>query len=170
MLDKLGALGLNIPLFVAQIINFLLLLGLLYLFAYKPILRMFDERSRRIKESMDMTESVKEQAANAEEAARKRLEEAGREGQEVIARAIKTGEEIKQKAEQDAKPEADALVKRARQDIQRERDEAITELRKEFTDLTIDAAEKIIEKELDKEAHRELIDKVLEESEILKKS
>jgi F-type H+-transporting ATPase subunit b len=170
MLDKLGALGLNIPLFVAQVINFLLLLLLLYLFAYKPILRMFDERSRRIKESMDMTESVREQAANAEEAARKRIEEASHEGQEMIARAIKTGEDIKQKAEQDARPEAEALVERARQDIQRERDEAIAELRKEFTDLTISAAEKIIEKELDKEAHRELIDKVLEESEILKKN
>ena len=161
-------LGINLQLLIAQIINFLLLLGLLYLFAYKPILRMFDERANRIKESMDMTESVKEQAANAEEEAKKRIEEAGKEGQGVIARAIKTGEEIKQKAEQDAKPEAEALVARARNEIQQERDEAITELRKEFTDLTISAAEKIIEQELDKEAHRKLIDKVIEESDILK--
>ncbi|UCD10332.1 MAG: F0F1 ATP synthase subunit B [Dehalococcoidales bacterium] len=164
----LEGLGINLQLLIAQIINFLLLLGLLYLFAYKPILRMFDERANRIKESMDMTESVKEQAANAEEEARKRIEEAGREGQEVIARAIKTGEEIKQKAEQDAKPEAEALVAKARNEIQQERDEAIAELRKEFTDLTISAAEKVIEQQLDKEAHRKLIDKVLEESDILK--
>ncbi len=161
-------LGINLQLLIAQIINFLLLLGLLYMFAYKPILRMFDERARRIKESMDMTESVKQQAANAEEDARKRIEEAGKEGQEVIARAIKTGEEIKQKAELDAKPEAEALITRARNEIQQERDEAIAELRKEFTDLTISAAEKVIEQELDKEAHRNLIDKVLEESDILR--
>ena len=161
-------LGINLQLLIAQIINFLLLLGLLYMFAYKPILKMFDERANRIKESMDMTESVKQQAANAEEDARKRIEEAGKEGQEVIARAIKTGEEIKQKAEQDAKPEAEALIARARNEIQQERDEAITELRKEFTDLTISAAEKVIEQELDKEAHRQLIDKVLEESDILR--
>jgi F-type H+-transporting ATPase subunit b len=164
----LEGLGINLQLLIAQIINFLLLLGLLYLFAYKPILRMFDERASRIKESMDMTESVKEQAANAEEESRKRIEEAGKEGQEVIARAIKTGEEIKQKAEQDAKPEAEALIARARNEIQQERDEAITELRKEFTDLTISAAEKVIEQELDKESHRKLIDKVLEESDILR--
>jgi len=164
----LEGLGINLQLLIAQIINFLLLLGLLYMFAYKPILRMFDERARRIKESMDMTESVKQQAANAEEDARKRIEEAGKEGQEVIARAIKTGEEIKQKAELDAKPEAEALITRARNEIQQERDEAIAELRKEFTDLTISAAEKVIEQELDKEAHRNLIDKVLEESDILR--
>jgi F-type H+-transporting ATPase subunit b len=115
-----------------------------------------------------MTESVKQQAASAEDEARKRIEEASKEGQEVIARAIKTGEEIKQKAEQDAKPEAEALVARARNEIQQERDEAITELRKEFTDLTISVAEKVIEQELDKEAHRKLIDKVLEESDVLK--
>ncbi len=163
-------LGINVQLLVAQIINFLLLLGLLYLFAYKPILKMFDERANRIKESMDMTESVKHQAANAEEEAKKRIEEASREGQEVIARAIKTGEEIRQKAEEDAKPEAEALISKARQEIQQERDEAIIELRKEFTDLTISAAEKVIEQELDKEAHRKLIDKILDESETLKKS
>jgi len=165
----LEGLGINVQLLVAQIINFLILLGLLYLFAYKPILKMFDERANRIKESMDMTESIKEKAASAEEDAKKRLEEAGREGQEVIARAIKTGEEIKQKAEKDAKPEAEALVSRARQEIQQERDEAVAELRKEFTDLTISAAEKVIEKELDKEEHRKLIDKVLDESETLRK-
>ena len=71
---------------------------------------------------------------------------------------------------QEAKPEAEALIVKARLEIQRERDEVIEELRKEFTDLTIVAAEKVIERELDKEAHRQLIDKVLEESEIIKKS
>ena len=87
-------LGINLQLLLAQIINFLILLGLLYLFAYKPILRMFDERSNRIKESMEQTESIKEQAAHAEEETRKQIEAASKEGQEVIARAVKTGEEM----------------------------------------------------------------------------
>ena len=163
-------LGINLPTLLAQIINFLILLGLLYLVAYKPIMRMFDERSRKIKESMEQTESIKEQAARAEEAAKKRIETAAKEGQEVIARAVRTGEEIRQKAQQEAKPEAEALIAKARVEIQRERNEAVAEMRKELADLTILAAEKVIEKELDKEAHRQLIDKVLEESKTLKKS
>jgi F-type H+-transporting ATPase subunit b len=166
-LDKLG---INLPTLLAQIINFLILLGLLYLVAYKPIMRMFDERSRKIKESMEQTESIKEQAGRADEEAKKRIETAAKEGQEVIARAVRTGEEIRQKAQQEAKPEAEALIAKAQAEIQRERNEAITEMRKELADLTILAAEKVIEKELDKEAHRQLIDKVLEESETLKKS
>ncbi|MBA7683868.1 hypothetical protein ES703_92254 [subsurface metagenome] len=54
-------------------------------------------------------------------------------------------------------------------EIRRERDGAIDELRKEFADLTIMAAEKVIEKSLDKPTHRQLIDKVLEQSTTLKK-
>ncbi len=168
-MEGFEGLGLNLELLIAQIINFLILLGLLYLFAYKPILRMFDERSNRIKESMEQTETIKMQAANAEEEAKKRIEAASKEGQEVLARAVKTGEEIKKKAEQDARPEAEALIAKARLEIDREREEVIDELRKEMTDLTILAAEKVIERSLDKEAHKELIDKVLEESENLKK-
>jgi F-type H+-transporting ATPase subunit b len=166
----LEGLGINLPTLLAQIINFLILLGLLYLVAYKPIMRMFDERSRKIKESMEQTEAIKEQAAHAEEEAKKRIETAAKEGQEVVARAVRTGEEIRQKAQQEAKPEAEALIAKARTEIQRERNEAVTEMRKELADLTILAAEKVIEKELDKEAHRQLIDKVLEESKTLKKS
>lgn len=161
-------LGINAQLLVAQIINFFILLGLLYLFAYKPILRMLDERSRRIKESMELTDTIRQQAESADSEAKKRIEEANLEGQEVIARAIKSGEEIKQKAEQDAGPEVEAIITRARRNIQQERDEAMEELRKEFSDLTIAAAEKVIEQELNKETHRKLIDRVLEESDILK--
>ncbi len=162
-------LGINLPALIAQIVNFLILFGLLYLVAYKPIMRMLDERSRKIKESMEQTEFIKEQAARAEEEFERRIEAAAKEGQEVVARAARTGEELRQKAQQQAKQEGEALINRARAEIQRERDGAIGELRKEFADLTIMAAEKVIDRSLDKKAHRQIIDKVLEESTSLKK-
>ncbi len=165
----LAGLGINLPTLLAQIINFAILLGLLYLVAYKPIMRMFDERSRKIRESMEQTEFIKEQAAHAEEEAEKRIGEAAREGQEVVARAVRTGEEVGREAQQEARQEAESLIARARIEIQRERDDAIDELRKEFADLTILAASKVIDRSLDKEAHRQLIDKVLKESTTLKK-
>jgi len=165
----LAALGINLPVLVAQIVNVVILLGLLYLVAYKPIMRMLDERSRRIKESMEQAETIKEQAARAEEEVKKQLEAAARRGQERIAQAVQIGEDVKQKAQQEARQEAETLINRARTEIQRERDEAIGELRKEVADLTILAAEKVIDRSLDKETHRDLIDKVLEESTALKK-
>jgi len=162
-------LGISLPTLLAQIINFVILLVLMYLVAYRPIMRMFDERSRKIKESMEQTEFIKEQAAGAEEEAEKRIEAASRDGQELVARAVRTGEEVRQQAQQEAKQDAESLINRARTEIQRERDEAIDELRKEFADLTIMAAEKVIDRSLDKEAHRQLIDKVLKESTTLRK-
>ena len=162
-------LGINLPTLVAQIINFVILFGLLYLVAYKPLMRMLDERSKKVKESMEQTEYIKEQAARAEEEVKKQLGAAAKEGQEVIARAMRTGEEVRQEAQQQAKQEAESLITRARVEIQRERDGAIDELRKEFADLTILAAGKVIDRSLDKETHRQLIDKVLEESTTLKK-
>ncbi len=162
-------LGISLPTLLAQIINFTILLVLMYLVAYRPIMRMFDERSRKIKESVEQTEFIRERAARAEEEAEKRIEAAGKEGQELVTQAVQSGEEIKQQAQQDAQKGAESLVARARTEIQRERDEAIDELRKEFADLTIMAAEKVIDRSLDKKAHRQLIDKVLRESTTLKK-
>ena len=165
----LASLGINMPTLLAQVINFVILFGLLYLVAYKPIMRMLDERSRKVKESMEQTEFIKEKAAHAEEEAEKRIEAASREGQELVTRAVRTGEEMRQQAQQEARQDAEALIARARTAIQREQDDAIGELRKEFADLTILAAEKVIDRSLDKEAHRQIIDKVLEESTTPKK-
>jgi len=162
-------LGINLPTLLAQIINFAILLGLLYLVAYKPIMRMLDERSRKIKGSMEQTELIKQQAERAGEEVKEQIEAAGKEGMKIVAQAMRTGEEVRQKAKQDARKDAETLIGRARVEIQRERDGAIDELRKEFADLTILAAEKVIDKSLDKQTHRRLIDKVLEESTTLKK-
>ena len=165
----IGSLGINGSTLIAQLINVIILFGLLYLVAYKPIMRMLDERSNKIKESMENTEYIKQQAERAEKEASKRIEEAAKEGQEAIARAMRTGEEVRQEAQQKAKVEAEALIARARSEIQRERDEAIEQLREGFADITIDAAGKVIDRTLDKKAHRDIIDKVLKESTTLKK-
>ncbi len=165
----ISELGINLPTLLTQVVTFVILLVVLRFVAYKPIMRMMDERSKRVKESMEQAEAVKEQSARAEDELKKQLEEASREGQDRIARAVKAGEEVKQKAQEDAKKEAETLLNRARSEIQRERDDAIGEVRREFADLTVLAAGKVIEKSLDKEEHRELIEKVLEESSTGKK-
>jgi len=166
----ISELGINWGVLITQIVTFVILLVLLRFVAYKPLIRMMDERSKRVKDSLEQAEAVKAQSAKTEEELKKQLAQASREGQERIERAIKAGEDIKQKAQEDAKKEADGLIVRAKAEIQRERDEAIDGVRREFADLTVLAAGKVIEKSLDKKEHRELIDKVLEESTNLKKN
>jgi F-type H+-transporting ATPase subunit b len=167
--EALGDLGINLPGLIGQIISFVILLALLYMIGYKPIMRMMDERQRRIKEGMEKAEYADRRAAEAEQEFQKRVEEARKEGQALIAQASEMGERLKEEARQKAHEEAEALIARARSEIRMERDQAIEQLRREFADLTILAAEKVIKESLDKERHRKLIEEVLKESTTLKK-
>jgi F-type H+-transporting ATPase subunit b len=164
MLEGLKKLGFDAPTLIAQIINFTILFVLLYLLAFRPVTRWLDKRAAKIKESLDQSERIKAQAAQAEEEFKKRIEEASKAGQDVINRATRTADEVRRQGQQRALEEAQALLTRARNEIQRERDEALGSLRREFADLTIAAAEKVIERSLDKQAHRDIIDKVLAEA------
>jgi F-type H+-transporting ATPase subunit b len=162
-------LGISLPSLIFQAVSFILLFALLSLVAYKPLLKMLDERSRRVKESLEQAEILKEKSTHAEEEVKKQLQVASQQGMEMVAQATKTSEEIRAKAQELAKQDTETLITRARQAIQVERDEAIGELRKEFADITVMAAGKVIGETLDKESHKKLIDKVLQESQTLKK-
>ena len=168
MAEGLASLGVNVSTLVAQVVNFCVLLLLLYLVAYKPIMRMFDERSKKVRESVEQAEHIKEQVAKADEEVAKRMEEASKEGQKIIKQAMEAGEEVRAKVQQEAKEEARTLITEAQVEIKYERDEAVKELRKQVADLTIMAAKKVIDRSLDKKTHRQLIDKVLEESNTVK--
>jgi F-type H+-transporting ATPase subunit b len=154
---------------ISQLVSFIILFVLLSVFAYRPLLRMLDQRSQKIKESLEQAEAVRQQSSHAEEEIKKQVQEASRQGQEIIGRATQTGEEIRKKAQEAAKADAEMLIQRARQEIKAERDEAIDELRGEFADLTVQAAGKVIGQSLNKETHKGLIDRVLEESKVLRK-
>ena len=156
-------IGISLSGLVAQLVNFFILFGILFLVLYKPVMRMLKERSDRIKEGMEQAEQVKERMAETEQQVKKQLEAARKEGQNILAQAGQIGEQLKEAARQEARQEAEAIVVRARVEIERERDAAIDELRRQFSDLAIMAAERVINETLDKEKHRQLIDKVLEQ-------
>ncbi len=160
-------LGIELSSLIAQIFGFGLLLLLLRMFAYKPVIKMLDQRSAKIAESMGQTDNIKKQADLAEKETARLISEASKDGQKIIEQAALIGEETKQKAKLEAKIEADRIIAKAKLEIQSERDDAIGELRSAFADLTVMAAGKVIDRSLDKEQHRQLIDKVLEESKVL---
>jgi F-type H+-transporting ATPase subunit b len=163
-------LGINPPVLISQLVSFIVLFAALTFLAYKPILKLLDERSKKIKESLEQAEALKAQSTSAEESVKKQLQLASQQGQEIVARASQVGEEVRKNAQEQAKQDADALIVRARQEIKTERDEAIDELRSQLADLTVLAAGKVIGEKLDKESHKKLIDKVLQDSQVLQKS
>ncbi len=160
----MAELGLNLPVLVAQLVNFFLLLVLLRIFLYKPILEMLDRRKQRIQEGEQAAEQSKEQASQAETDVAKQIQEARQQSQALVAQAQEASNRIQEDARNQARQEAETLLERARNEIQLERDQAVAVLRSEFADLTVSAAEKVIGQSLDRQAHQRLIDEVLAES------
>ncbi|PKB67451.1 MAG: ATP synthase F0 subunit B [SAR202 cluster bacterium Io17-Chloro-G4] len=158
-------LGINGPSLIAYLINFVLLLGILTLFAYKPLLRVLDQRSERIRESLEAADRAREEAAGSQQVIEDQLNEARREGQRLLEQAREAAARFQEEQMDQARRDAETFVERARSDIQRERDAAVQEVRANFGDLAITAAERVIRRSLDRQAHEELISQVLEEGE-----
>ena len=157
----IGALGLNIPSLIAQLINFTILF-LVLSWAFKRFLfPLLDERRKRIQEGLDASEEAKRRLSETEKEAAGELDKARQEGQTLIAQAQQMSSRIQEEARQQARADAETLLERARSEIQLERDAAIADLRKEFAGLTITAAERVIKKSLDPAAHHDLIEEVL---------
>jgi F-type H+-transporting ATPase subunit b len=162
-------LGVHLPSLLIYLVNFLLVLGLLFLFAYKPILRLMDQRAERIRESLEASERAREEAASSQHAVEEQLVEARREGQRIMDLAREAAERFRSEEMDRARGEAETFVARAQSDIQRERDAAIEEVRANFSDLAITAAERVVRRSLDRQAHDDLISQVLEEGESLRR-
>ena len=162
-------LGVHLPSLLIYLVNFLLVLGLLFLFAYKPILRLMDQRADRIRESLEASERAREEAASSQQAVEDQLVEARREAQRIMDLAREAAERFRGDEMERARGEAENFVARAQADIQRERDAAIEEVRANFGDLAITAAERVVRRSLDRQAHEELITQVLEEGESLRR-
>jgi F-type H+-transporting ATPase subunit b len=158
------ALGLNIPAIIAQTFNFIVLMVVLRAFLFKPILKMLDERRAKIAEGLNAAELARAEAAQAQANIQEQIEAARKEGQELIANAQTISGRIQAEAREQALRDRDATVERARQEIQLERDRAIAELRGEFADITVRAAERIIGQSLDQQAHERIIQETLAES------
>ena len=158
------ALGLNLPQLIAQIVGILVLLFILKKLLYGPLLKVIDERSERIRESLEAAERTKEEAAANQEQMQEDLQKAREEGQQMIAQARDVAARFRDEEMAKAREEIAAERSKAEADIQRERDAAIEDLRREFAGLAISAAEQVVERSLSETDHRDIIDKVLEES------
>jgi F-type H+-transporting ATPase subunit b len=164
----LEALGINLGYLISQIVNFTLLAVLLYFVAYKPILRMLDERSARIKQGLEDAELASRRAAEMEQEFEQRLAEARKEGLEIVAQATQMSEKARQEILATAREEARAQVEKAKEEISRERELAMSELRQQVADLSLNISEKVIGEALDQQGQRDLIAEFLEQTEELK--
>ncbi|KUK11104.1 MAG: ATP synthase subunit b [Clostridia bacterium 41_269] len=145
------------------IINFLVLLALLYKFLWNPILNTLDKRSEEIKSNLSSAEALKKQAEEMLEEYKKKIADAKSEAQAIINQANKAAEENRNKIISQAHEEAARIIEKAREEIRREKEQALKEVRDEIATLAVMAAGKVLEKSITKEDHEKLVREFLAE-------
>ena len=160
----MAELGFHLPSLIVFLVNFGILLAVLYIFGYKRILAMLDLRSARIQESLSEADQVRQESAQARQELEAQLGESRRVGQQVLEEARQAAERYREEEQARARAEAEDFLRRARTQIEQERNQAIEQVREHFADLAITAAERVIDRSLDRDAHRDLIERALSDS------
>jgi len=153
----LEQLGINPIFLLSQIVNFAVLAFLLQRFAYKPLLRMFDERRQRIEKGLEDARLAEEARANAESERQQILDQARAEAQGIVAEANQRGEAQAARIVEDAQGQAQAILEEARTDAQTERNRMLGEMRGQISALSIAAANQLIGASLDERRQMELV-------------
>lgn len=163
-------LGINVTWLIAQAVNFGLLLFILWTLAYKPVLKMLNDRKVKIQESLEYADKVKQDAAEQQKAFEQKLEATRREMQAATASAAQAGEKEKERILAEARAEARKLVDQAKEQIAYERKQMLAELRQDVVQLSMLAAQKVVRTSLDEQAQRALINDFLAQTDALGKN
>ena len=155
-------------LFIWTILTFLVLLGLLGKFAWKPLLAALDSRHELIKNSLDDADKAKQELERLQQDSREIISEARVEAQSIVAKSRSEAEKLKGEMRQKAKEEADSIVRSAEKQIQVETEKAIAEIRGEVVDLSLLVASRLVKKNLSKEDNQSLIEESLKQIESLR--
>ena len=149
-------------LFMWTIVTFLIVLMLLKWKAWGPLMSALDKRAEDIKNALSAAERAKEDAEKASQDYEKLVQKAHSEAQQIIADSKAAGERVKNEIESAANEKAEEMIGKAKTQIEAESQKAIQEIKSSVVDLSIEAAEKIIEKNLDSEDNRKLVEKTID--------
>jgi len=151
--------GLQIWTFVA----FVVLLVLLAKFAFKPIAEALDRRGEAIKKSIEEAEKQRADAKKLMEDYQKQVAAARTEANKIIEEARGLGETVRKEVVEKANAEASAAVQRAQEEIQRQKERGIQEMKDTVASLSVQIASRIIEKEVNEATHRQLVENLIKD-------
>ena len=134
-----------------------MLLGILWRFAWGPLLEQIQAREDRIQGSLDESAAAREEAAALLAEHKQQIADARRQVSEMVNEGKAAGERVRKEIEEKARVEATSIVDGARREIERERDRAIAELRAESVELALAAAAKLMGERMDDAKDRELV-------------
>lgn len=148
---------------LAQLVDFLILLIFLRIVAYKPLVKLLEERRQRIADTFAAAEEDRQQAGELKTNLEAEIKKMREEAQAIMAHAVKAGEDTAQEIIAAAKAETERIKEDARVEIQHEREKAVAELRNSVASLSISVAEKIIKRSLDDQLQRQMVEEFIDE-------
>ncbi len=156
-------LDINPGLIIWTIITFALLVVVLGKFAWKPLLQALQSREQEIADSLKKAEEAKKDAERMMQENKLAMDKASTETARLIAEGRAMAEQLKSDIVAKANESAKKLIDQAKDEITREKESAMAQLRSEVADLSISVAEKILDESLDGAKQKKMVDKVLQQ-------
>lgn len=148
-------------LLLAQLVNFIIVLLVLYKFAYKPILKVLNDRTDKIEKGIKDAENAEVRLTEMEKKEKEVLLKAKEEAQKIIQQAEKTAITNVEELEIKAKKQSEKTLEEAKKQIEQEKNKAVKEAKSEIAELVMSATEKIIGEKMDSTKDKELIEKAI---------
>ncbi|MCF7668423.1 MAG: F0F1 ATP synthase subunit B [Verrucomicrobia bacterium] len=158
--EKFGVDG---PHLIAQIVSFSIVAYVLHRFAYRPILKVLEERRDRIAESLENAEKIKAELAETEEKRAEVIKKANRRADELIAHAKASAERVQEIETQRAIAAAEQIVAKAPEATELEHERMLTDLKKEIGGLVVKTTARVTGKILDDEDQGRLLEEANKE-------
>lgn len=164
-MEILAKLGINWKLLLAQAVNFLILLYVLKRFAYQPLLRLLDERSRKIEKGLADAEAAREKLATSLEEEKKILATAREEARRTLEQAEANAKKRDAALLAETKGKIDKMITDADAHLAEEKSKLIREAKAELTSVVLLGLEKMLREKVDADRDRTLVAKALAEVE-----
>lgn len=148
----------NPGLIIWTIVTFVLLLAVLRKFAWKPLLEALQKREESVRGALERAEHARAEAERLLEENRKLTARSEAEAHRILNEGRELGEKLKAEIVEKANQQSRKLAEQAKQEIERDKDAALAQLRGEVANLAIKAAEKILDETLDEKRHRAIVD------------
>lgn len=143
------------------LIIFVVLMVVLQRFAFKPMLAAVEAREKALQDAIDAARRDREESERVLAEHRAQLEKARGEAQKLIADGRATAEKLRNDLIEQTRAQQQEMLERARRDIENEKNNAIASLRREAVDLAIAGAGKVLERNLDSDSNRKLVEAYL---------
>jgi F-type H+-transporting ATPase subunit b len=152
-----GLTDFDTTLFWSTLLLFVIFAFVMAKLAWNPLLAMIEEREKGIRDSVEGAQKASTEAQALLAQHQELLREGGRQREEIVKRAIADAEQLKADLSAQARTEAEQIVRKAREQIDREKNLAIQELRTQVADLAIEAASRIVTTSMTPDAQRKLV-------------